>query len=105
VHLADRAIQHSVLALFSGIWHKVNAPDQRPADSTPERNEIDALRERAERAERKGEPLRREIERLRREKDRLREELEAARRLSASGAIFEESGPRPAGSGGVVLPA
>jgi transposase len=62
-------------------------PDQRPADSTPERSEIDTLRERAERAERERETLQREREalqrendRLRRENERLREELEAARR-------------------------
>ena len=55
-------------------------PDRPPDDSTPTRNDIDALRERAERAEREREALRRENERLRRENERLRTELEAARR-------------------------
>jgi transposase len=58
-------------------------PDQRPADSTPAPNDIDALRERAERAERERDALQRENERLRRENERLREELEAARRAGA----------------------
>jgi transposase len=58
-------------------------PDQRPADSTPAPKDVDALRERAERAERERDALRWEIERLRRENERLREELETARRAGA----------------------
>jgi transposase len=55
-------------------------PDERPGDAPSTRNEIDALRERADRAERDRETLRRENERLRRENERLRQELETARR-------------------------
>jgi predicted nucleic acid-binding Zn-ribbon protein len=58
-------------------------PAQRPADSTPAPKDVEALRERAERAERERDALRREIERLRREDHRLREELEAAQRAGA----------------------
>lgn len=71
-------------------------PDQRPPDSTPERTEIDAVRERAERAERERDTLRREIERLRRENERLRGELEAARRAGfRQAAPFSKNRPSP----------
>jgi transposase len=67
-------------------------PEKRPADSTS--TEIDALRERAERAEREREALRREVERLRRENERLREELEAARRAGCrQAAPFSKNRP------------
>ena len=70
-------------------------PDQQPADSTRERHEIDALRERAERAERERESLRRENERLRRENERLRDELEAARRAGyRQAAPFAKNRPK-----------
>jgi len=76
--------------------------DQWPADS-PDRNPIDALRERAERAEREREALQRardvlqrENDRLRRENDRLRHELEAARRAGArQAAPFSKNRPSP----------
>ena len=69
-------------------------PDPRPAESTPEGNQIDALRERAERAER--EALRRENERLRRDNERLREALEAARRAGCrQAAPFSKNRPAP----------
>jgi transposase len=71
-------------------------PDDRSADSPPTPNEIDALRERAERAEREREALRREVERLRRENERLREELEAARRAGCrQAAPFSKNRPSP----------
>lgn len=71
-------------------------PDQPRGESTPARNEIDLLRERAERAEREREALRRENERLRRENERLREELETARRAgSRQAAPFSKNRPSP----------
>jgi Transposase IS66 family len=54
-------------------------PDDRRTDSPSTHNEVDARRERAERAEREREAARREVERLRRENEGLREELEAER--------------------------
>lgn len=65
---------------MSGLWHNVNVPDQRAPDSTPTRTEIDAVRERAERAEREREILRRENARLRQQIDRLKRQLDEARR-------------------------
>lgn len=71
-------------------------PDHSRGESTPERNEIDALRERAERAERERETLQREVERLRRENERLREELETARRAGyRQAAPFSKNRPSP----------
>jgi len=55
-------------------------PDQRSPDSIPARKEIDAIRERAERAEREREILRRENERLRQQVDHLKRQLDEARR-------------------------
>jgi len=81
---------------LSEIWHNVSVPDPPRDQSTPSHPEIDALRERAERAEREREALRREVERLRRENERLRGELEAARRAGCrQAAPFSKNRPSP----------
>lgn len=76
-------------------------PDRAPNDSSSTRNEIDTLRERAERAERERDAVRREHqrlqrehERLRRENERLRRELDAARRAGKrQAAPFSKNRP------------
>ncbi len=73
---------------MSGIWHNVHVPDPRPSNATEPPDSSDALRERAERAEKERDALRRENERLRRDNQRLREKLEAARR-----AGFRQAAP------------
>ena len=71
-------------------------PDHRSPEPTPERNDIAAGRERAERAERERDSLRRDNERLRRENDRLRTTLEAARRAGfRQAAPFSKNRPCP----------
>lgn len=71
-------------------------PDRTPNDSTPPPSETDALRERAERAERERDALRRELERVRRENERLRKELDAARRAGKrQAAPFSKNRPAP----------
>jgi transposase len=73
-------------------------PDRTSNNSTS-RDEVDTLRERAERAEalqRENERLQREVERLRRENDRLRKELDAARRAGKrQAAPFSKDQPSP----------
>jgi len=69
-------------------------PGPPPDESKPPRSEIDAVRERAERAERNEAALRREVDHLRRENDRLRKELDAARRAGArQAAPFSKNRP------------
>lgn len=63
-------------------------PDDRSPESSPTRDERDAVRERAERAERERDVLRRENERLRQQVERLKRQLDEARR-----AGFRQAAP------------
>jgi transposase len=69
-------------------------PDPRSPNFPPSPESIDALRERAERAEQERDALREELDRLRRENERLRDELEAARRAGhRQAAPFSKNRP------------